>query len=197
MIRPARRQFALFEQVTTQLHNEGISLGMRHCANSAATVRFPEMRLDAVRPGTLLYGQYPSEAVPRALDLQETWALQARIVAVRDVPRGTPVGYGGEFVTARATRLAVLPIGYADGFGVAPLSAQSGWRGVKTLLRGLRGPGTTVAVRGRRAPLVGRIAMQICTADVTDVPGVQMGDIVTLPARRITTGARLPRLYSD
>ncbi len=193
----ARRQFAAFEQVTTRLHNEGVAYGLRHCANSAALVRFPQMRGDAVRPGTILYGQYPSDAVPRTLELQDTWTLQARIVAVRDVPRGAPIGYGGEFRTARASRLAVLPIGYADGFAVAPLSAQSGWRGIKSLLRGLRGPGLTVTVRGRRAPVVGRIAMQICTLDVSDVPGVQAGDVVTLPARRITTSARLPRLYTD
>ncbi len=193
----ARRQFAAFEQVATRLQNEGISVGLRHCANSAALVRFPQMRLDAVRPGTLLYGQYPSNAVPRVLDLQETWTLQARIVAVRDLPRGAFIGYGGEFSAARASRIAVLPVGYADGFGVAPLSAQAGWRGLKTLLRGLRGPGATVTVRGRRVSVVGRIAMQICTVDVTDVPDVQAGDVVTLPARRITTSARLPRLYTD
>ncbi len=193
----ARRQFAMFEQVTSRLQNEGVSVGLRHCANSAALVRFPQMRLDAVRPGTILYGQYPSEAVPRALELWETWTLQARIVAVRDVPRGASIGYGGEFTTARASRLAVLPIGYADGFAVAPLSAQSGWRGLKNLLRGWRGLGVFVTVRGRRVPVVGRIAMQICTVDVSDVPGVQVGDVVSLPARRITTSARLPRLYTD
>ncbi len=193
----ARRQFAMFEQVTARLHNEGIACGLRHCANSAALVRFPEMRLDAVRPGTILYGQYPSEAVPRALQLQDTWTLQARIVAVRDLPRGASLGYGGEFVTQRASRIAVLPIGYADGFAVAPLSAQSGWRGLKSVLRGLRGSGMTVTVRGRRVPVVGRIAMQICTVDVSDVPGVQVGDVVSLPARRIAASARLPRLYTD
>jgi len=193
----ARRQFALFQQVIVRLQNEGINVGLRHCANSAALVRFPEMRLDAVRPGTLLYGQYPSAAVPRALDLQDTWQLQARIVAVRDVPAGASVGYGGEWTARRASRLAVLPIGYADGFGISPASAGQGWRGVKTLLRGLRGGGLTVSVRGRRAPVVGRVAMQICTADVSDIPGVSAGDIVTLPARRITTSARLPRVYQD
>ena len=162
-------------------------------------VRFPEMRLDAVRPGTILYGQYPSAAVPRTLDLQDTWRLQARVVAVRDVPAGTAVGYGGEYVTRRPTRLAVLPIGYADGFTVAPASATAGWRGVKTLLRDLagRGPGLHVTVRGRRAPVLGRVAMQICMVDVTDIPGVDVGDIATIPARRITASARLPRVYED
>lgn len=193
----ARRQFAAFEQVTARLHRAGISPGLRHCANSAALVRFPAMRLDAVRPGTLLYGQYPSPAMPRVLDLRETWLLQARLALVRDIPRGASIGYGGEYQTGQASRLAVLPLGYADGLGVALLSAHSGWRGVKSLLRGLRGPQMIVTVRGRRVPIVGRIAMQICTLDVSDVPNVQAGDIVTVPARRITTSARLPRLYTD
>lgn len=194
-----RRQFAVFEQVVNRLLNEGIEFGLRHCANSAAAVRFPETRLDAVRLGTILYGQYPSAAVPRDLDLRETWRLQARIVAVRDVPRGTAVGYGGEFVTRRPTRLAVVPVGYADGLTLAPASATIGLRGVKTLLQGVtrRGPGVDVTVRGQTAPVVGRVAMQISTVDVTDVPGVAVGDVVTVPARRLTTSARLPRIYED
>ncbi|MBV9848873.1 MAG: alanine racemase [Armatimonadetes bacterium] len=196
---PTRRQFAQFQQVARQIEEAGIHPGLRHCANSAAMVRFPEMRLDAVRPGTALYGQYPSAAVPRTLDLQDTWRLQARVVAVRDVPAGTAVGYGGEYVTRRPTRLAVLPIGYADGFTVAPASVTSGWRGVRTLLRDLtgRGPGVSVTLHDRRAPVLGRVAMQVCTADVTDIPGVAVGDIATVPARRITASARLPRIYED
>jgi alanine racemase len=152
------------------------------------------MRLDAVRPGTLLYGQYPSAAVPRGLDLRETWRMHARIVAVRDVPAGSAVGYGGEYVTRRPSRLAVLPVGYADGFTVAPASTNTGWRGLKALLRPAP---LLVTVRGRRAPVVGRVAMQVCTLDVTDLPGVAVGDVVTVPARRITAGARLPRVYEE
>ncbi len=189
-----RRQFDEFDRVLRGLERAGIDPGLRHCANSAALVRFPDLRLDAVRPGTILYGQYPSGAVPRALDLRETWRMQARVVAVRHVPKGTAVGYGGEYVTRRPTTLAVLPVGYADGFTVVPASVASGWRGLKNWLRPAP---ITVTVRGRRAPVIGRVAMQICTADVTDIPDVSVGDVVTVPARRITAGARLPRLYED
>ena len=189
-----RRQFDEFDRVLRGLERAGIDPGLRHCANSAALVRFPDLRLDAVRPGTILYGQYPSGTVPRLLDLQETWRMQARVVAVREVPQGTAVGYGGEYVTRRPSRLAVLPVGYADGFMVAPTSLNSGWRGLRNLLRPAP---VMVTVRGRRAPVVGRVAMQICTVDVTDVPGVSVGDVVTVPARRLTASARLPRLYED
>jgi len=189
-----RRQFDEFDRVLRGLEHAGIDPGLRHCANSAALVRFPDLRLDAVRPGTILYGQYPSGAVPRALDLRETWRMQARVVAVRNVPTGSAVGYGSEYVTRRPTRLAVLPVGYADGFTVAPASVSSGWRGLKNLLRPAP---VTVTVRGKQAPVVGRVAMQICTVDVTNVPDVSIGDVVTVPARRITASARLPRVYED
>ncbi len=189
-----RRQFDEFDRVLRGLERDGINPGLRHCANSAALVRFPDLRLDAVRPGTILYGQYPSAAVPRALDLRETWRMQAHVVAVRDVPTGSALGYGGEYVTRRPTRLAVLPVGYADGFTVAPASVGSGLRGLKNLLRPAP---VTVTVRGKRAPVIGRVAMQICTIDVTDISGASVGDVVTVPARRITASARLMRLYED
>ena len=107
---------------------------------------------------------------------------------------GTDVGYGGEYVTRRPTKLAVLPVGYADGFTVAPASVNSGWRGLKNLLRPAP---VTVAIRGKRAPVVGRVAMQICTVDVTGIADVSVGDVVTVPARRITASARLPRVYEE
>ncbi len=125
--------------------------------------------------------------------------MQARIVAVRELPRGTPMGYGAEYVTRRPTRVADIPIGYADGFTVTPASANAGWRGIKALLRDLtqRGSGVSINIRGQRAPVLGRVAMQICTVDVTDIPGVRPGDIADVPARRITASARLPRVYED
>jgi alanine racemase len=196
---PTQRQFQTFQQILQQLTDAGIDPGLRHCANSAAILRFPEMRLDAVRPGTILYGQRPSASVPRTLELQDGWRLQARVIAVRDVPTGTAIGYGGEFVTRRPTQIAVLPIGYADGFTVAPASASAGWRGIKALVREIlgRGPGIAVTLHGKRAPIIGRVSMQISTVDVTDIPGIVPGDIATVPARRITASARLPRVYED
>ena len=187
-------QFAVFQRVLAGLTTAGISPGLRHCANSAALFRFPEMCLDAVRPGTVLYGQYPSAAVPRSVTFQETWRMQARIVSVRPVPAGTPIGYGSEFVTRRASVLAVVPVGYADGFSVAPANAAKGLRGLKALLRPVA---QTLTVRGRRVPVLGRVAMQICTVDVTDISGVSVGDVVTVPARRLLASARLPRVYAD
>ncbi len=189
-----RVQFAAFQRVLAELSAAGIDPGLRHCANSAALFRFPEMKLDAVRPGTVLYGQYPSAAVPRSVAFKETWRMQARIVSVRSVPAGTPIGYGSEFVTRRASTLAVVPVGYADGYAVSPASAAKGLRGLKAWLRPTP---LTLTVRGRRVPVLGRVAMQICTVDVTDVPGVSVGDVVTVPGRRLLASARLPRVYTE
>ncbi len=189
-----KTQFAVFQKALAELESASISPGLRHCANSAALVRFPEMRLDAVRPGTILYGQFASAAVPRSLELEDTWRMQARIVSVRDLPAGSAVGYGGEFVTRRQTKIAVLPVGYADGFTAAPQSASQGLRGLRQLLRPAP---VTVTVRGSRASVVGRVAMQTCTVDVTDIRGVQAGDIVSIPARRLMASARLPRIFTE
>ena len=189
-----RAQFALFQGVLADLSAAGIDPGLRHCANSAALFRFPEMKLDAVRPGTVLYGQYPSAAVPRSVTFEETWRMQARIVSVRRVPYATQIGYGSEYVTRRASTLAVVPVGYADGFSVVPAAATRGLRGLKALLQSAP---LTMTLRGKRVHVLGRVAMQICTVDVTDVPGVMVGDVVTIPARRLLASARLPRVYAE
>jgi len=191
---PTRRQFAVFQKVLSELTANQINPGLRHCANSAALVRFPEMRLDAVRPGTILYGQYPSAAVPHELKLKETWRMSARIVSVRDLPTGSALGYGGEFVTRRASKIAVLSVGYADGFTTAPQSASKGLRGLRQLLKPVP---VSVIVRGKRAIVVGRVAMQTCLIDVTDIPDVSVGDTVVVPVRRLMANARLPRFFAE
>jgi alanine racemase len=197
--RPTQAQFQRFQAAVQQVEAAGIDPGLRHCANSAALLRFPEMWLDAVRPGTILYGQYPSAAVPRSLSLQDSWQLCARIVSIRKLPRGAAVGYGGEMVTKRPTRAAVLPIGYADGFTLSPASAMQGKRAWKSWLKSWarRDPGPFVQLQGRKASVMGRVSMQMTTVDVTDIPNVSVGDVAVVPARRITASAALPRVYED
>ena len=132
-----------------------------HAATSAAALRFPATRFDLVRPGIVLYGAAPSEHVP-VPGLRPVLSLRTRINALRSVPAGTAVSYGGTFVTSRASIIATLPVGYADGYSRA-LSNQA-----------------QVLLRGRRAPLVGTVCMDLCMVDVTDVEGVAVGDRVTL-----------------
>ncbi len=195
-IRAACSQLDLFQGVLAALEAMNFDRGLAHAANSAAILRVPGARLDMVRPGTLLYGQYPSPHVPHDLDLKPTWKLKARVCQVRDLPPATPIGYGAEYVTRRPTRTAVIPLGFADGFTLAaegPIYRQGLLRfAARKMRRSL-----AVEVRGRKAPVVGRVAMQTTVIDVTGVPGVEVGDEVTLPAMRIPTNALVPRIYLD
>ncbi|MCX8053018.1 MAG: alanine racemase [Armatimonadetes bacterium] len=195
-ITPARNQLELFRRVLMALEAMQFDPGRAHAANSAATLRMPDARLEMVRLGTILYGQYPSPHVPRDLDLKPTWKLKARICQLRDLPSATPIGYGYEYVTKRRTRTAVIPIGFADGFTLVPegpIYRQGVFAFAARKMR--RFP--FVEVRGQQAPVIGRVAMQMTILDVTNVPGVEVGDEVTVPAMRIPTNPLLPRVYKD
>jgi|SRR5579883_377042 len=193
---PTRAQLARFTEFCKKLDNEGIRPTVRHAANSAALLRLPESRLDMVRAGTILYGQYPSAFVPKLEKLQpKTWTMQARVVFVHRLPTGSAVGYGAETTVKRSTVAAVIPVGFADGFAVSPNSLFRGARGWRALLKPEE---PFVWLQGRKAPVLGRVAMQMIVVDVTDLPKpVQTGDIADIPARRLSASARLPRIYDE
>ncbi len=134
----------------------GVPLKLRHAANSAALLRDSRIWLDLVRPGLLLYGVVPPP-LASTLQLTPVMSLRSRVVAVKGVRQGEIVGYGGRFVASSPTRIAVVPAGYADGLDVR-----------------LAGRGF-VLVRGRRAPIVGAVSMDMVTLDVTGIP-VEPGD---------------------
>jgi alanine racemase len=142
---------------------------LRHASASAAAMLFPKLRLDLVRAGIATYGIWPSEQTRTAmhglLELEGALSWTTRLVVVRNVNAGRSVGYGCTFVTERASRIGVLPIGYAEGI---PRAASG---------RGF------VLVEGKRAPIVGRICMNMCFVDVTDVPRAHSGSTVTLIGR--------------
>jgi Alr-MurF fusion protein len=133
-----------------------------HAANSAATLRFPEARFDLVRTGIALYGMDPSAEVRCPAGFRAALSLKTQLAQVKEIEVGEPVSYGRTWVAERNSRIGVLPIGYADGFRRAPAN----WG--------------EVLVRGRRAPLVGRVCMDMCVVDVTDVEAARVGDEVVL-----------------
>jgi alanine racemase len=146
---------AQFERFTHALDTLGVDPGLRHVCNSAATLRYPEMALDAVRAGIAVYGcEWPGAA--------PALALRSMVTHVKTVPKGTTVGYGALWSAPAQARVATVAIGYADGVHRA---------------RGNRGH---VLVRGRRAPLIGAVSMDAITIDVSDVDGVAVGDVATL-----------------
>jgi alanine racemase len=156
-----RRQSDLFREAITALRGHGLQPDEIHLANSAAIMDHPPAWLTLVRPGLVLYGYPPSPKVT-PLPVRPVLSLKTRIIFIKDVPAGASLGYGRTFVAPRATRVASLALGYDDGL---PLLASN------------RGH---VLVRGRRAPIVGRISMDLATVDVTGVPAAALGDEVTL-----------------
>jgi alanine racemase len=154
-----------FGQALAAVTAAGVRPRWTHIANSAATLSRPDTHLSLVRPGIALYGLEPA-SMQGTTDLRPAMRLVTRIVQLKRVPSEFPVSYGQTFVTRRPSVLAVLPIGYADGYARA-LSNRA-----------------CVLVRGRRAPVVGAVCMDLTTVDVTDVEGVQLGDEVVLWGRQ-------------
>ena len=154
-------QFTRFLDLLEALKQRGITFAIRHCAASAAALKFPCTHLDMVRPGIALYGHYPDPSC-EGLDgpgLRPVMTLKTRVASVKAVPAGTPVSYGCTHVLDRETKLAALTIGYADG------------------LPRLCSDKLEVLIGGQRAPVVGRICMDMCMADVTGLD-VSPGDEV-------------------
>lgn len=193
---PTREQLRVFLDLLGALKSARIDYGAASAANSAGILRLPESHLDMVRPGTLLYGQYPSQHVPHSLDLKPTWKLKARICDVRELPKGAKIGYGSEYTTTRATKTAVIPIGYAEGFTMVPEGPFYRQSLLKLVAKRMR-RSLSVSIEGRRCPVLGRVAMQMTVVDVTDCPDIQTGDEVIVHAMRIPTSPLIPRVYVD
>ena len=150
-----RQHLGHFEPWWIQIRQRGISLPLVHAANSAAIVRFPDAHFSLVRPGIMLYGYHTLPATVRLLISDPSFHYTPRL-SNSDYSRGT-VSYNGTFVATRPTRIAVLPIGYADGY-----SRQAFHRG-------------SVLIRGRRASIVGLVCMDMIMVDVTDMAQLQVG----------------------
>ncbi len=158
----ARLQFVRYEAAVRGVREAGIEPGMRHIANSAATVRFPEMRLDGIRTGLLIYGIPPEAGGQGPLELQPALTWKTRVAFARTVPAGSSISYGRTYHTRQTAVIATLPIGYADGY---PRRASN------------RGQ---VFLRGRRCPIVGTVCMDYMMIDTTPAGGVSLGDEVVL-----------------
>ena len=158
----ARQQTELFDRFCAMLRQRGVRIPIRHLDNSAGLMNFTE-HYEMVRAGIVTYGMYPSEEVSTAL-LKLTPALRwsSRVTHVKVLEPGREISYGGTYVTEKPTRVATVPVGYADGYR-----------------RSLSGK-FYVLIRGKRAPILGRICMDQMMVDVTDIPDVQLNDRVTL-----------------
>jgi alanine racemase len=169
-------QIRAFDAAAEAMLAAGLPLRVRHLANSAGTIEYPAARQDLARPGIMLYGYLPfapdapppteaARAVERRLRPALTW--RSAVTHVKTVPAGTPISYGGHWIAARESRIATVPVGYADGYS-RRLSGRPGFGRADVL------------VGGRRCAVAGTVCMDMILADVTAVPGVKTGDEVVL-----------------
>lgn len=159
-------QWERFQKALRLAREEGLKSSYVHMANSANLTLFPQYSRNMVRPGIMLYGSYPTKGMEGLIKLKPVLTLKTRIHFIKSVPEGARVGYGGTFLARRESLIATLPIGYADGYSTR-LSNQG-----------------EVLIRGKRAPVVGRVCMDLTMVDVTDIPGVSKGDEVVLIGRQ-------------
>lgn len=194
------RQIHIFDQFLERLEKRGLKFAVRHIGASAAILDMPESYYDMVRPGIIIYGCYPSAEVRHdEVFLMPALSLKANIIHINMVPAHTPISYGGRWVSQRESIIAVIPVGYADGY--SRKLAQNG----------------EILLRGQRVPVVGTICMDFLMADVTDISLPQVGEEVVLigtqgseeitlddVAQKLGTisyeisarlGMRLPRIY--
>lgn len=157
-----RQQFERFLYMTEGIEKRGHKGLIRHCANSASIIDLPDMQLDMARAGIIIYGMLPSNEVGRGLDLKPAMSIKTHVSYVKELPEGVGVGYGRTYYTNKLTRIATLPIGYADGYS-RQLSNRA-----------------RVIVKGEYAPVIGNVCMDQMMIDITHIKDVKMGDEVII-----------------
>ncbi len=160
---PARLQYERYKNFIDALGDMGIRIPLKHCANSASIMELPYTHMDLVRSGIITYGLLPSDEVDAGrISLKPAMEIKASVIHVKDVPAGTPISYGGTFITQHPSRIATLSVGYADGYP-----------------RCLSDKGF-VLLYGKRYPVIGRVCMDQMMVDVTGNDLVKPGDLATL-----------------
>lgn len=158
----ARIQLSLFKKTVKQVEEFNGGKLIRSIANSGAVLELPQSYFDQVRVGILMYGIYPSEKLPKRVEVNPVMSLKSKIIQIKEVDKGTSVGYGRSFITKRKTKIGTIPLGYADGY---------------PRLLSNRGE---VLIKGKKAPIIGRVCMDAFMVDLTSIPEVKIGEEVIL-----------------
>ena len=200
----SRKQFQVFQETCVDLKKAGINGLIRHIANSAAIIELPEMYLDMVRAGTILYGQNPDPQLKKLISLKDTWCFKAKVIYIRELPQRHSVGYGRTFRSRRPLPVAVLPVGYVDGVQLEPLLKPAS---VLDLLKGtvkliltyvgwdkFRAP---VQFPGGEGRIIGKVGMQLTMVDVSGVKDLAVGTTACVPVRRTAINAIIPKVYKE
>ena len=196
----SQRQFSRFLNVVAVFENAGIDIPIKHIANSTGLLNYPEMQLDLVRVGTLIFGQVPPGA-SESLELKNPWAAKARVSNLKKLPANWPIGYGGDFVTKKESLIGIIPVGFADGFSVSPNPYPKSLLDllkilVKEVLAyfGKGSQALKVSYQGESYPVVGRVGMQLSMVDFSGA-AIEENQEVSFPLKRIMASASLPRIY--
>jgi alanine racemase len=163
---PAQTQLHIFQAILTELDALNLRPPLVHAANTAAIINLPEAHFDMVRAGIGLYGLAPSPQTPLPAQMKPALSFKTTIAQVKTLPSGSPIGYGAIYRTQSEETIAIIPVGYADGFRRAPQT----WG--------------EVLVKGARAPLVGRVSMDQAAINISHIPNVRQGDEVVLIGRQ-------------
>ena len=158
----ARLQFERFQNVIQELEQKSLSIPFKHAANSGAILDLPETYLDMVRPGVMMYGYYPSDETSESVPIKPAMTFKTKVSFIKDVPENTSLSYGRKYITKKPTRIATLPLGYADGYNRLLTN-----RGI-------------VTIRGQKFPVVGRVCMDLILVDLGDDKSIQINDEVIL-----------------
>jgi len=197
-----QQQFSIFNAFIKALEEEGLKIPVKHCSNSAGFMLDEKMHMNLIRPGIIIYGLYPSNEVNKEkIHLKPAMSLKSQVVFVKEVEENTPVSYGRKFITSKKTKVATIPVGYADGYS-----------------RRLSSSGR-VLINGEYAPIIGNICMDQFMLDVSHISDVEVGTEVVLIGQQgqnsisaeeiadiigtinyevvCMVGKRIPRLYIE
>jgi len=193
-----RNQFQKFKDVTSKIREAGFIIPLRHACNSAAAIKYPEMHMDMVRIGNLMYGLCPTGN----LNIKKPAEVFSRIIFIKNLPKGHNVGYGNKYTARRPTTVAVLPFGYYDGLELTVSQPNGFLDGLKTFLKkvlldfGITCQDRKVRIKGRTFNIIGKIGMQNCMVDITDLKDdITIGEQVEISTRRVNLCYNLPRVY--
>jgi alanine racemase len=193
-----RKQFDVFLSVIKLLEGQGYKIPLKHVCNSSAALNYPDMHMDMVRVGNLVYGLCPS----KNLKINNPTKIYSKIILLKNLPKGHYVGYGNRFRTRRPTTIAIVPFGYYEGLELLISQPNGIWDGLKNFFKqvlagfGIIGATRKVRINDIQCNILGKISMQNCIVDITDIKDeVFVGDIVEVIARRINLSQSIARIY--
>jgi alanine racemase len=197
-----RKQFSSFMQTLRLLAEAGVEIPIRHCANSAVLLTYPQMQLDAVRIGTLLSGQVPVGTFKAGLVLEDPYKFKTRIIAIRNLDKGSYLGYYRSYRLKKSARVAVIPVGFNDGLALQVANKSAGWLDllktiVKTVLLYLNVArfGQQVIIKGIKYPVRGKVFMQMALIEIPLEQEVKIGEEVEVPVRKTLVSPNIKRIY--